>query len=382
MKSSYLLAGLFCVATFTSCISDEAPNAEADIEYCVIKDKEILKNPADTLLKATTANNRITVRVRMGVDLTAIAPEFRLTPGATITPASGSVHDFSNDKIVEYTVTSEDKQWQKTYRVNCNVSEMATEFHFESFELNTENEKFYQWFEFSGSGAKQYDWATGNPGFKIAKFSAKPMEYPTTPYSDGYLHNAVKLETLNTGGWGSMMHMRIAAGNLFMGTFDVTEAIKGSDGALRATNFGLPFNQKPTALKGWYKFKAGEVFKDKDGNVIDGKRDVCDIYGVFYENTDADGNSIVLNGANVLTSPNIVALARIKNVVESDEWTQFELPFDYDTYAKYVDNNKLLNYKYNLGIVFASSIDGAYFEGAEGSTLLIDEVSLVCDKIE
>ena len=34
--------------------------------------------------------------------------------------------------------------------------------------------------------------------------------------------------------------------------------------------------------------------------------------------------------------------------------------------------------KRNRTIVFSSSIDGDYFSGAPGSTLLIDEVSLVC----
>ena len=36
--------------------------------------------------------------------------------------------------------------------------------------------------------------------------------------------------------------------------------------------------------------------------------------------------------------------------------------------------------KYKLGIVFSSSVDGAYFRGAVGSTLYIDEVELICEE--
>lgn len=381
MKIKFLLIPIFFTGLLSSCIQDEAPNAEADIEYCVIKDKSILKVQADTLFKANTDHNRIVIRVKDGVDLTRLAPEFILSNGATISPESGSEHDFSNDSKVMYTVTSEDRQWQKTYEVSFNVAEIATEYHFEHFELEKGKQKYYQWYEVLDDGSMQYDWATGNPGFKIAKGSAKPDEYPTVPYMVGVRGNAVKLETKDTGGWGALMNMRLAAGNLFMGSFDVTEAIKGDEGALRATNFGLPFAKRPETLRGWYKFKAGETFQDKNGNPVKDKRDVCDIYGVLYENTRIDEKgeevSVVLNGNDVLSSPSIVALARINDVVESDDWTYFELPF---VYRKEVDKMSLENYKYNLAIVFSSSIDGAYFEGALGSTLYIDEVSVGCYK--
>ena len=42
----------------------------------------------------------------------------------------------------------------------------------------------------------------------------------------------------------------------------------------------------------------------------------------------------------------------------------------------------LANRGYNLTIVFSSSIDGATFEGAIGSTLKIDSVKLTCETKE
>ncbi|MFJ1969626.1 family 43 glycosylhydrolase [Streptomyces sp. NPDC087903] len=52
------------------------------------------------------ADTRITLPMKEGTDLTALAPEFTLAHGAAISPASGSVHDFT--KPVTYEVTGSD----------------------------------------------------------------------------------------------------------------------------------------------------------------------------------------------------------------------------------------------------------------------------------
>ncbi|MEG2514336.1 MAG: PCMD domain-containing protein, partial [Bacteroidaceae bacterium] len=67
------------------------------------------------------------------------------------------------------------------------------------------------------------------------------------------------------------------------------------------------------------------------------------------------------------------------NAGEPNEWTKFELPFVMKK-GKTIDKEKLKNNKYSIAIVFTSSIEGAYFRGAIGSTLYIDEVELVYNK--
>ena len=47
--------------------------------------------------------------------------------------------------------------------------------------------------------------------------------------------------------------------------------------------------------------------------------------------------------------------------------------------GKTIDSEKLKNGKYKLGIVLSSSLDGAYFKGAVGSTLYVDELEIVCE---
>ena len=171
-----------------------------------------------------------------------------------------------------------------------------------------------------------------------------------------------------TGFFGQIAGMPIAAGNLFIGSFDVSNAMSNP---LKATKFGLPFRHVPTYLAGYYKYKAGETFTVA-GKPVSGRKDMCDIYGVFYE-TDANLNS--LDGTNIFTDPHIISVARISDAKETDDWTLFNLTF-VNKPGKEVDLEKLQNDGYNLAIVFASSVKGDLFEGAVGSTLYIDEVEL------
>ncbi|MDY5638225.1 MAG: PCMD domain-containing protein, partial [Parabacteroides sp.] len=60
-----------------------------------------------------------------------------------------------------------------------------------------------------------------------------------------------------------------------------------------------------------------------------------------------------------------------------DEWTRFYIPF-VTRPGRSVDPEKLAKGGYKLGMVFSSSIHGDTFEGAEGSTLYIDEVEVIC----
>ena len=168
------------------------------------------------------------------------------------------------------------------------------------------------------------------------------------------------------------MKMPIAAGNLFIGSFDKANAL--SD-AMKATHFGFPFFYYPQTIRGFYKYKAGDKFTS-NGAVVEGRQDHCDIYGVLYE---TDENVDFLDGSTSLTSPNIISLARKAEGTywpETDSWLPFELDF-VPKPGKSIDQEKLQKGIYKLAIVFSSSVDGAKFDGAVGSTLYIDEVKLI-----
>ena len=203
--------------------------------------------------------------------------------------------------------------------------------------------------------------------------NARPDEYPTVPDPEGKSGYGVKLITRSTGMFGVMANRRIAAGNLFLGVFDVKPALTNT---LATTRFGLPFDRKPLRLKGFYKYTPGETFQDKDGNAVKGKVDQGDIYAVFYRNHDNEGNALVLDGNNVKTSEYIIGMAELGNVESTREWKEFDIPFVYTTEP---DSKTLNSNGYSITIVCTSSNEGASFQGAIGSTLCVDELRLVCE---
>ena len=368
---------------FTSCFKDEPLNAECDIEkaWVHVNDLEAsFYNATDTLVSVISTETKITFVMRDDADVTAFAPQFQLTPGATISPASGSPHDFSNGPVT-YTVTSQDGTWSRPYTVSCNrMARYSTEvidFDFEHYELDPTYHKFYVWHNTLPDGSLGDDWATGNYGFYIANSSAAPNEYPTFVLENGYEGHGVQFTTRDTGPWGRAFGKPIAAGNLYLGKFDLVSSLAQP---LKATEFGIPFTQKPVRFSGYYQYSPSSPFTDVDFNVHPERTDAGDIYSVLYINHDRNGNPLVLYGDNVLSSENIVAVARVKNVNETNgEWVKFDVEYEY---KKDLNLDLLANRGYNLTIVFSSSIEGATFEGAVGSTLKVDKVRLTCETKE
>lgn len=346
----------------TSCIKDEAPNAEADILTCTVPEEILKREPI-------IQNNSVVLMVKSTTDVKHQAPRFTLTEGATITPESGTERDFTQPQ--QYVVTSESGKWKKTYTVTYSIDDISTYYTFEDTLITAESKGNYFVFIDKNSNGNQMQWASGNPGFRMTGVASSAYDYPTVQDNDGYIGKCAKLITRDTGSFGNRFGMPIAAGNLFMGTFNVLSAL--SD-ALKSTQFGYPFYHKPTKLSGYYKFTPGQTFMSK-GEAVPNKKDIFNIYAMFYE---TDNETKTLDGyfkANGYTDPNLVALAIIDNPIETSTWTHFEIPFKY-SYGKQIDAEKLKDGKYNIAIVFSSSIDGDIFEGAPGSTLWVDEVEL------
>jgi hypothetical protein len=380
----FVAVAITALATIaTSCFKEEPLNAECDIEKAWVHVSDLDANfysPNDTLINVLSNENKIVFAMRDDADVTAFAPQFTITTGATITPASGSAHDFSNGPVT-YTVTSQDGKWSRTYTVSCNRMARYTtsviDFDFEHFELDPTTHKYYVWHNTLPDGTLGDDWATGNYGFYIANSNSAPNEYPTFVLENGYEGHGVQFITRDTGSLGRGMGKPIAAGNLFLGKFDIIKAILQP---LQATEFGIPFTQKPVRLSGYYQYSPSSPFTDKNMHEHPDRIDAGDIYSVLYVNHDRNGNPLYLYGDNVLSSENIVAVARVKNINETNgQWVPFDIEFEY---RKDINPDILANRGYNLTIVFSSSIDGASFEGAIGSTLKVDKVRLTCEEKE
>lgn len=361
----------------TGCIKDEPLNAECDITdayVSVSNPEEMFFHASDTLVHISSEESTIQFNVRRTADLTQLSPRFIITEGATISPASGSTHDFSQGSV-SYTVTSQDKQWSRQYQVFFQPVTMTVtdtvKYDFEYFGPDSKYQKFYEWYEES-NGIVERLWATGNGGFFLANSSKAPEDYPTVPVYNGYEGNCVKLITLDTGPLGRSTGRPIAAGNLFLGYFNTELALRD---ALHATEMGVPFTHQPRKLTGYYRFQPGPEYKNKAQQVLENYTDSADVYAVLYRNHDEAGRPVVLYGDNVLTSPLIVSKARVKYLKPTNEWTFFEENF---VQLGEIDEELLSNRGYNLAVVFSSSINGASFEGAIGSTLYIDKVRVIC----
>lgn len=392
-KSITLIAFAATAAMLTSCFKEEPLGNECDIEEAYIHADvpgDVFFQPSDSLVRVTATQDMVNFApLRPGTDLTRLAPHFRITEGATISPANGSEHDFSAGPV-DYTVTSEDGAWQRTYHVA--ITAMAPDepdepvsttdtlrYDFENNYLETQNKRYYMWSDYLADGSMAYNWATGNAGFAIARGSAAADEYPSVPLAEGYEGKGVQLTTRSTGSFGTIVNMRLAAGNLFTGVFESRIATKTP---LLATHFGdgagNKINFKPLSFSGYYQYTPGETFQDKQGKPVEGRIDEGDIYAIVFKNTDDNGNAFYLTGDNVQTSPQIVAKALTGHVTRTEGgWQKFELDF---VYSKELDPQVLANYGYSIAVVFTSSCEGADFEGAVGSTLLVDKVRIAYER--
>lgn len=370
MKSiKYIFVIVAIALAAAGCIRKEPLNAECDIVAATI--------PGDVLSQnALITNNEVIFYVKKGTDKTALAPEFVLTEGATIDPPSGTVRDFEDPQ--SYTVTSEDRQWHKTYTVSVKNPGISLIYDFELVRtVETSRYKYDVFYEQGDDADESFDWSSGNPGYALTgRGTLDPSSFPTYQSADGVDGKCVALTTRTTGTFGNAMNAPIAAGNLFIGDFVVNPSAPA-----KSTHFGLPFVRRPLRLSGYYKYAPGDTYyrlntslKDKLEEVS-GKTDEFNIYSVLFERPEIG----YLDGTNILSSPNVVAVAKFNDDerVPTDQWTYFSLPF---VYLQRLDYAKLFEGKYSITIVMSSSIDGDTFSGAPGSTLMVDQVVLTCEE--
>ena len=390
---------LTATAALTSCIQDEAPNAECDILTVEL--------PGDALATAKITNNSVEMRVKNDIDISKLAPVFELTEGATITPENGSEQDFKSAKnnTILYMVESEDRQWKKEYTVSI-LRETPSVYSFSPCELDMSTNQYSIFREIDQDGYPTMTWASGNPGYVMCGVAP---QMASQQYGDAYIDHIyeffptsavfpegtlistnannthyfsdsgeyakpeyIRLVTRSTGFFGNALGMPIAAGNIFQGVFETSIATKNP---LGATKFGELYFRRPVSLNGSYRYKAGETFTDENNNVIQGKQDIFSLYALFYE---TDANVEYLDGTIhelEFKHPNLVAIAMLPDPHESEGWVDFEVPFTFED-GKTIDSERLENGNYKIGIVISSSADGDFFRGAVGSTLDVKNLEI------
>ena len=383
LSSSLLLLSL------ASCITEELPSMEADIEHVSVQGVAAVRlfdNLSDAERNVLSQDTAIVFHLADGVEeatLDSVKLAFRLSQGAHLALATEKDAKFSAQRVVRYVVTSEDGRHQRYYTVQfLPAPDLGPVFSFDNPQLEASNHQYYVWplegTQNSKNGLGDF-WGTGNAGFALSNSLAKPHEYPTTSTDDARSGMAVKLTTMSTGYLGQLVGKPIAAGNLFVGTFNLQKALVD---ALAATQFGRPIRRKPLRFKGYYKWQPGAQYLNKSQKVVPGPSadgsDLPQVYAVIYRNTDGEGKALVLDGSNVLTHTQVVAIAMVPNFVvtgveKTSRWASFDVAFDYKTALSI----PLLSKRgFSRALVFSSSKNGAQFEGALGSTLIIDDCSI------
>lgn len=404
-----LIAALSLISLLiSSCVKDEAPNMECDIREAWIDVES--GNAEDVFFSATDARSSIPgsldneviefqnvresvseVKGVMHFTASENASVFLIEKNGTLVPVNGSINrafvvgestlvavvaedspEFLTASADELIEASKTDSHVRVYQIMFSYSVCDTEFHFETFGMKT-GEKYYVWSDPLPNGKVRpvANWATANGGFGLARSSANWDEYPTLPEQNGYEGWGVKLETRSTGPFGQMTNKPLAAGNLFLGEFDLQTALKEP---LTSTRFGVNFSKYPVKLTGYYKYFPGEQMTDGNGQNMDGTDEPA-IYAILYRNHDADGKAATINGATVSNSELIVARADVESFkANTTEWQRFEIPF---VFKKDVDLELLQNNGYNITIVCSSSKGGDLYQGAVGSRLYVDEFEIV-----
>lgn len=161
---------------------------------------------------------------------------------------------------------------------------------------------------------------------------------------------------------------KFAAGNLYTGRFGEIVGI-GAD-----LYFGQPYTDRPTQLKGWFKYKPGQVTHNPD-ELLDGSTDIASIYIAlcswsdrhYFNTTDVKGTSIDFSKNN----PDIIAYGEVP---------ESELSKSMNEYKQFVIDLKYRNLKKkptHILIVASASKYGDYFTGSTSSVLLLDDFELV-----
>ena len=323
-------------------------------------------------------------------DLNALVPIFTVSDGATVTPASGVAQDFSGNKKVTYTVIAEDGT-VVTYSVYISGKNTLLSYDFEEWEEIAGTMYADQKYKLPVGGP----WGSTNDGVTSIKGMlsyaapdwANALQYAVEPNDDAKSgKTSVVIRTLDTvlpGAAAALQDVfgvpRNTAGSLFLGTFETV-----MDDKLASTKFGIEYTGgKPLVFSGWYKYTAGKVYRDNEGKIVENKTDKCDIYAVLYEAVDDNEKDVTLIGGSeneanknyiINTSPYVVLRAQLDDKTDKADWTYFEIPF-VEMNGKSFDSNK----KYKITFVCTPSEEGATYNGAPGSTLLIDDFKILTD---
>ena len=209
-------------------------------------------------------------------------------------------------------------------------------------------------------------WDTSNTGANTMSTN-DPTSSVTSPIVSGT--HAAKLES-------KKVVIAFAAASLYTGTFGSVQM-----SSMSATlNFGQPFTSRPIALHGYYQYTPANVDNvgdnlPADATVSEGNPDECSIYIAMAKKAYEIDNSNPDTFIDFEGDDNIIAYGTIegdyvKTNGAANGYTEFTIPLQYK-------ESQFGAIPTHIIIVCSASKYGDYFTGGEGSTLYVDDFSLV-----
>lgn len=232
--------------------------------------------------------------------------------------------------------------------------------------VQTPNNSFTNWWQdgkvwcpWSENGTPY--WGTGNKGATTLGDSN------TTPITDvasptGYAGASLLTKFVGIGILG-----KLAAGNLFIGSYVRTD---GTNGVL---SFGREFKERPTALLATIKYNGTDIsHSNSEYSSLKGRPDTCTVWMALTDANEpfeirtkpSDRQLFDKNAADVL------AYGEYYFSGEMDDYITVTIPLDYRS------TSRIPNY---IMMVASASKYGDFFTGGAGSTLLVKKLELVYD---
>lgn len=354
-----LFAFALLAVLFGGCEKGAPLNKECDV-------LEVELEEIGGLASVSISNDEVIMFVKDAVDIASLTPIIKITEGATITPSSGTTHNFSNGNMVKYFLTSEDGEWSKEYifRATTLPDVKTLEFDFNDWDL------------VKSRGGDYWNpvgyWASGNPGIAILRSMTpnvnKRPAYPTmyTDTIDDVIDGSAAL-MINQVGFGEPAGYMVP-GSIFLGRFNTLNALIDP---LLCPEFGMPVfctkSHKPTKFIFDYKYKPGNKYVNKKGIIEPNSVDKCNIYALIFTGKGPLTPKEVSDSG--FKGKRIIAYAQLEDRGDSYGWKHIEQDFVYNQDVEWNASDVV-----QIAIVITASIEGDLFRGAIGSKLVVDNV--------
>lgn len=302
-------------------------------------------------------------------DMAGFTLQWKKATDATWNDVPSSALTIDSEDRISYKLTGLTAETDYEYRLHYVKGD--DEVNSETVSFTTEatpelyNGGFEYWYQ---SGAPWYPnesgvsyWDTSNPGSTVLGDS-----YNVTTATTSIVHGGSRAAQLKS----TKVVIKFAAASVYTGTFGATIGTKGA-----WLTWGTPYSGRPTSLHGFFQYAPVAVDNVSSsvpaGAPAKGEKDQCAIYCALLTEQIRVDNTDMSTFPDFETDPRIIAYGELPVSMCGDSnksWVEFDIPLIYHSMT--IKPTHLL-------VVASSSRYGDYFHGGAGSTLILDDFSLI-----